>query len=67
MRKLAKAGDWVYSLFHEQEGLLVGFRDRPDDWGCTCRVLLVGRDTPSPAHIHSLRVIRRAEVENEKP
>ena len=66
MKKQPKVGDWVFSLYHEAEGLLVGFMDLPDDWGCTCRVLLVGRDTPNPAHLHSLRVIRRAEVNNEK-
>ena len=65
MERQPKVGDWVFSLFHEAEGLLVGFMDLPDDWGCTCKVLLVGRDTPSPAHLHSLRIIRRAEVDNE--
>lgn len=66
MKRLAKVGDWVYSLFHEKEGVVVEVRDVPDQWDCESKVLLVGRDTPNPAHIHSLRVIRRAEVNNEK-
>lgn len=61
--KLAKVGDWVYSLFHEKEGVVVEVRDVPDQWDCESKVLLVGRDTPNPAQIHSLRVIRRAEDE----
>ena len=65
MRKLAKVGDWVYSLFHDAYGVVVEVRDVPDRWGCESTVLLVGRDTPNPAQIHSLRVIRRAEVNNE--
>ena len=66
MRRPAEVGDWVYSIFHEKEGVVVEVRETRDQWHCESKVLLVGRDTPSPAQIHSLRVIRRAEVENEK-
>ena len=65
MERQPKVGDWVFSLIDEEEGVVVDLWDRPDCWGFSCTVLLMGRDTPSLAHVSALQVIRRAEVDNE--